>query len=90
MKIVTSVQMAAIEQASERNGVTTDQLMEKAGLEVARAVSSTLGGVAGAGITVLVGPGNNGADGLVAARHLRRWGGEVTAYQVLGRPETDL
>ena len=37
MKIVTAAQMAAIEQASERAGVSTDVLMENAGLAVARA-----------------------------------------------------
>jgi NAD(P)H-hydrate epimerase len=81
--------MAAIERASEQVGVSTAELMENAGLAVARAARNALGGVAGAGIVVLVGPGNNGADGLVAARHLRRWGGEVTAYLVAGRPQAD-
>ena len=89
MKIVTAAQMAAIERASEQIGVSTDELMENAGLAVASAARNSLGGVAGAGIVVLVGSGNNGADGLVAARHLRRWGGEVTAYLVAGRPEND-
>ncbi|KAG5421770.1 hypothetical protein I9W82_000862 [Candida metapsilosis] len=57
-----------------------DQLMELAGLAVAKAVykqyspppqktASPL-----QKILVLVGPGNNGGDGLVAARHLKTWG----------------
>ena len=77
MKVVTAAQMVAIEQASERAGVSTDALMENAGLSVAQAVRDEMGGAAGQRILVLVGPGNNGADGLVAARHLRRWGAEV-------------
>ena len=89
MKVVTAAQMAALEQASARLGVSTDTLMEKAGLAVAEAARQLLRGAAGARIVVLVGPGNNGADGLVAARHLRRWGAEVTAYLVTGRPEFD-
>jgi NAD(P)H-hydrate epimerase len=89
MKIVTAAQMAALETASERNGVSTDTLMENAGLAVARAARQVLGGAAGARVLILVGPGNNGADGLVAARHLRRWGAEVTAYLVTHRPATD-
>ena len=80
--------MTAIEQASERAGVSTDTLMENAGLAVARAARAELGGAAGAQIVVLVGPGNNGADGLVAARHLRRWGAEVVCCLV-GRPHPD-
>jgi ADP-dependent NAD(P)H-hydrate dehydratase / NAD(P)H-hydrate epimerase len=89
MKIVTTAQMAALEQASERSGVIMDTLMENAGLRVAMAAREQLGSVAGAGVLVLVGPGNNGADGLVAARHLQRWGAEVTAYVVTRRPDPD-
>ncbi len=89
MKVVTAGQMAAIEQASERAGVSTDALMENAGLAVARAARDELGGAAGVRVVVLVGPGNNGADGLVAARHLRRWGAEVACCLLTERPETD-
>lgn len=81
--------MAAIEQASERAGVSADTLMENAGLAVARAVRDELGGAAGQRVVVLVGPGNNGADGLVAARHLRRWGAEVVCCLLTPRPERD-
>ena len=89
MKVVTAAQMVAIEQASERAGVSTDTLMENAGLAVAQAAREELGGAAGQRVVVLVGPGNNGADGLVAARHLRRWGAEVTCCLLTGRPEYD-
>ena len=89
MKIVTSAQMTALEQASEKRGVSTDTLMEKAGLAVAEAARKELGGAAGLHVLVLVGPGNNGADGLVTARHLQRWGAEVTAFIVSGRPQID-
>ncbi|MEC9289727.1 MAG: NAD(P)H-hydrate epimerase, partial [Chloroflexota bacterium] len=88
MKIVTAAQMTAIEQASERAGVSTDTLMENAGLAVAQGARD-MAGAAGVRIMVLVGPGNNGADGLVAARHLRRWGAEVICFVVGGRPEPD-
>lgn len=88
MKIVTAAQMRAIEEASERAGVSTDALMENAGLAVARGAQELVG-AAGVRILVLVGPGNNGADGLVAARHLRRWGAEVICFMVDGRPEVD-
>ena len=88
MKIVTAAQMTAIEQASERAGVSTDTLMENAGLAVAQGARELVG-AAGVRILILVGPGNNGADGLVAARHLRRWGAEVTCVTVDGRPEAD-
>ncbi|PKB82775.1 MAG: hypothetical protein BZY88_03765 [SAR202 cluster bacterium Io17-Chloro-G9] len=89
MKIVTSAQMTALEQVSEALGVSTDRLMENAGLAVAKFARDVMGGAAGARVTVLVGPGNNGADGLVAARFLRRWGAEVTGCLLTRRPDPD-
>ena len=89
MKIVTSDQMREIEARSERAGVPTDALMERAGLEVARRARHHLGHLAGVPITVLVGPGNNGGDGLVAARHLCIWGARVLVYVCLDRREPD-
>lgn len=55
-------------------GFSVDQLMELAGLSVACAVAdqTTPGKV-----LVLAGPGNNGGDGLVAARHLHHFGYHV-------------
>ena len=81
--------MTALEQESERQGASTDNLMENAGLAVAEYARQRLGGVAGARVIILVGPGNNGADGLVAGRHLRRWGAEVTACLLTRRPQID-
>ena len=88
-KVVTVAQMQALEDASERAGVSKDTLMENAGLACARNIREHLSGCAGRRIVVLVGPGNNGADGLVIARHLRRWGADVCCYVVRGRPGVD-
>ena len=38
---------------------------------------------------VLVGPGNNGGDGLVTARHLQAWGARVEVYLTGRRPRDD-
>ena len=87
VKIVTSQQMRLIEERSEAAGVSTDALMERAGEEVARRAEGLLAG--GSAVTVLVGPGNNGGDGLVAARHLCRPGREVSAYVCTPRRTPD-
>ena len=89
MKIVTSDQMRTLEQRAERAGISTDALMENAGLEVARSVRRILGRVVGTHTLVLVGKGNNGGDGLVAARRLRSWGGHVAVCLVGDRPDGD-
>ncbi|MYE54820.1 MAG: NAD(P)H-hydrate dehydratase [Chloroflexi bacterium] len=80
MKIVTADQMRSIEDRSEAMGVSKDALMERAGLETARYMRRVCAPLFGVPIVVLVGPGNNGGDGLVVARHLHRWGARVSVY----------
>ena len=84
VKVVTSRQMRLIEERAEQAGTSTDTLMESAGEEVALRVDSLLrveGLPDDAGVvTVLVGPGSNGGDGLVAARRLCGRGRRVEAY----------
>lgn len=72
--IVTPEQMRVIDAAAS-DDVTT--LIERAGAAVARAAIQMLGGTYGRRVVVLAGPGNNGADGLVAARRLARRGVQV-------------
>lgn len=78
MKIVTTEQMRQIEQASAGIGLPSNVLMEKAGKAVAEEVRKILGNVGQQHILFLIGPGNNGGDGLVAARHLSDWGARVS------------
>lgn len=49
---------------------------------MARAVADLTAGVYGRRATVVCGKGNNGGDGLVAARHLARWGMRVSVVAV--------
>ena len=88
-KVVTSVQMREVEARSEKAGVPTSTLMENAGLAVAQRVRHHLGPLVGVPIVVLVGPGNNGGDGLVAARRLHGWGASVLVYVCRDRREAD-
>ncbi len=89
MKIVTVKEMRAIEQQAARAGLPSEVLMENAGLAVARHTRSWVGSVLGRRFLVLVGPGNNGGDGLVVARHLHDWGADVTIYSPTARAESD-
>ncbi|MBI4200082.1 MAG: NAD(P)H-hydrate dehydratase [Chloroflexi bacterium] len=89
MKVVTVQEMQALEVASARAGVTVDALMEKAGLAVAGEAMRSLESPRGARVLVLVGPGNNGGDGLVAARHLHQWGARVQVYLCAPRRSPD-
>eukprot|EP01055_Gregarina_sp_Pseudo9_P002392 Gregarina_sp_Pseudo_9__2391@NODE_2694_length_909_cov_10_587356_g2469_i0_p1_GENE_NODE_2694_length_909_cov_10_587356_g2469_i0NODE_2694_length_909_cov_10_587356_g2469_i0_p1_ORF_typecomplete_len237_score22_77YjeF_N/PF03853_15/7_3e45NAD_binding_7/PF13241_6/0_084_NODE_2694_length_909_cov_10_587356_g2469_i0128838 len=59
-------------------GYSVDQLMELAGLSVAIVVARCSD--VSDKIAVVVGPGNNGGDGLVAARHLIQFGFSVDVY----------
>ncbi|KAM7198503.1 YjeF N-terminal domain containing protein [Rhypophila sp. PSN 637] len=66
-----------------------DQLMELAGLSVSQVVYRVHPISKGPRVLVAVGPGNNGGDGLVAARHLRHYGYAPTIYYPK-RPKNDL
>jgi len=88
MKIVTSEQMRQIDEESGKIGFPTSVLMENAGRAVAEETRRILGGVQ-KNILVLTGPGNNGGDGLVAARYLHDWGAQVTVYLCSNRPDND-
>ena len=55
-------------------GFSLDQLMELAGLSCASAVAEVYPPQQHPRVLVLCGPGNNGGDGLVAARHLHHFG----------------
>jgi hydroxyethylthiazole kinase-like uncharacterized protein yjeF len=78
---LTSEEVARLDAAAADRGVTTLQLMEVAGWQVARCAWHRLGGPAA--VSVVAGYGNNGGDGLVAARHLATWGCTVRVL-VLG------
>ena len=89
VKIVTTDEMREVERGAAEQGLPSDVLMDNAGLAIALQVKDWLGGAVGRQIIVLVGPGNNGGDGLVAARHLHDWGARVNIYICGHRKEDD-
>ncbi len=88
MRITTTEQMREIEKAADSQGLTYATMMENAGRSVAREIQARLE-VKGKKVLVLVGPGNNGGDGLVTARHLHDDGAEVQLYVWKRDPEGD-
>ena len=81
--VVTPDEIRAIDAAApEPVGV----LIERAGAAVARAALRMLGGAYGRTVTVLAGPGNNGADGRVAADRLRERGVAVRVLDARDLP----
>jgi ADP-dependent NAD(P)H-hydrate dehydratase / NAD(P)H-hydrate epimerase len=74
LPILTPAEAAALDRASEDAGVSVLSLMEAAGAAVARAATVVAGGAYGRRAVVVCGKGNNGGDGLVAARLLERAG----------------
>ena len=79
LPIVTPEEMAAIDAAAPEG---TDVLIERAGAAVAWAALRMLGGAYGRTVNVICGKGNNGADGLVAAKHLAAKGVRVRVFDV--------
>ena len=87
MKALTAAEMREVDrQTTARFGIPGLQLMESAGQQVCEVILRWLGSVRvaesrhGWKISILCGKGNNGGDGLVAARHLKAMGVEAKVY----------
>ena len=75
IELLTNDEMAKADRRTIASGTSGADLMEKAGAAVARAVLRRH--PPGSRVAVVAGPGNNGGDGFVAARHLAAAGMRV-------------
>jgi len=85
MKIVTAEEMRRIDHNCSSSVLPASLLMENAGSGAAEEAKRILGDLTRQNILFLIGPGNNGGDGLVAARCLRDWGAWVCVYLLAKR-----
>lgn len=75
MQLATAEQMRLCDRlAMEHFGISGAVLMENAGLETVECMARRYGLFGGKVVSIFVGPGNNGGDGLVIARHLYQRG----------------
>jgi NAD(P)H-hydrate epimerase len=88
IKVFTVAEMVAAEKAADAAGHSYAEMMELAGRRVAEAILERWE-VAGRQVLVLVGPGNNGGDGLVAGRYLAEAGAVVAFYLSKPRDRTE-
>jgi len=84
LALLTPAQMGVADRAAQASGASGDAMMEQAGAAVAVAVGERWPMQP---VTILCGPGNNGGDGFVVARHLKAAGWPVQVA-LLGARET--
>ena len=88
VKVITVEKSRELENRANAGGLSFAAMMENAGRAVAHAIQQRLP-VKGARAVVLIGPGNNGGDGLVAAHALWEMGARVTCYIWKRKTEDD-
>lgn len=79
-RIVSVAEMQRLEKEADAAGQSYAAMMEQAGIAVADAIQKRFLHTTDAPVLVLVGPGNNGGDGLVCARHLSDAGYPIRIY----------
>lgn len=88
VKVVTPQEMQALDRKTIKEcGVTSLHLMERAGEGIIHAIEQAHGPMRGKSISIVVGKGNNGGDGLVVGRLLMKRGAIVRVH-LLTNPAT--
>jgi ADP-dependent NAD(P)H-hydrate dehydratase / NAD(P)H-hydrate epimerase len=82
--VLTPEEMRAVDAAAPQ---PVETLIERAGAAVAAVAVEMLGGTYGRVVNVVAGPGNNGADGRVAARRLEERGVKVRVFDAADCPD---
>ena len=81
MKVLSAAEMQEVDRrTTERDGIPSLTLMENAGRSVAEYIQRLIPNLDRKRIVVLCGKGNNGGDGFVVARHLRKTGAQPAVF----------
>ena len=84
MKLAKASEIRALDRrAIDEYGVPGVVLMENAGRATVEAIRRWRGRLSGQTVLIVVGPGNNGGDGLVVARHLHQAGCQVVVLALV-------
>ncbi len=84
MKLAKAAEMRALdERAIHEYGIPGVVLMENAGRATVEAIRRWRGQLSGQTAAIVAGPGNNGGDGLVIARHLHQAGCRVVVFALV-------
>lgn len=91
MEILSVAEMREVERLADAHGLSYAQMMQHAGEGAAAVILQRLGALqmARPRVLVLVGPGNNGGDGLVCAAALAKAGVTVQCYLLKPRGDDD-
>ena len=83
MEILTAAAMRRVDERAIRvHGIPGLTLMETAGSGIAAALAAEIPGISERRVVIVCGKGNNGGDGLVAARHLKELGVSPRAFLI--------
>ncbi len=88
MDYITTKEMQALEINSDYYGISTFELMDNAGTNIAKEIIDQEE-IKSKHICAICGSGNNGGDGYVAAEHLAKYGAKVTIYNLSNPKKTE-
>jgi hydroxyethylthiazole kinase-like uncharacterized protein yjeF len=88
VRVASASETVACERATMTKGITSAELMKRAGEAAAAEILSRFAPNAGSDVAVYAGPGNNGGDGWIVAGVLARRGLEVKVVEI-GCPKSD-